>query len=247
MSQPPYPQQPGQQYPQFPGQQSPGQPYQQVPGQPYPPQEPVKAKKKWFKRPWVWILAVIVVIAIASNGGGGDKQSSAPAEPATAVSSAPAAAPATQAAAKAPQAAKETQAAQAETRAGLNQAVGAGDLQYTVTKVQKGVSKVGDQYLNQTAQGQYVLVNVSVKNTGTSAMTFTSDYTKLYDKNKVEYSSDSTAEIYANSQSQTFLEQVNPGNTVKGILVFDIPKDVQPTTLGVKGGMFGSEKLIALS
>ena len=41
----------------------------------------------------------------------------------------------------------------------------------------------------------------------------------------VKYDNDGAAEIYANSQTQTFLEQINPGNGVTGVLVFDIPKD----------------------
>ncbi len=71
MSQSPSPQQPN--------------PYGQAPGQPYPPQPPAKQKKKWYKRPIVWILAVIVVIAIAVNGanGGNDKAASSTAPDST--------------------------------------------------------------------------------------------------------------------------------------------------------------------
>ena len=29
----------------------------------------------------------------------------------------------------------------------------------------------------------------------------------------------------ANTNTQTFLEQINPGNAVTGVIVFDIPKD----------------------
>ncbi|WP_194793125.1 DUF4352 domain-containing protein [Raineyella fluvialis] len=238
MSQPPFPQSQNPQYQ--------NQPYQQVPGQPYPPQPPMKPRKKWYKRPWVWVVTVIVIIAFAANGGGnkgakvtaGSTASQAPAAASSPLATTPVQA-STQAVAPA--------AKQEEKLAGLNEAVDAGDLQYTVTKVQKGVSKVGSDYLNQSAQGQYVLVSVNVKNTGKSSKTFDSNLVKLYDKDAIEYSSDSTAEIYANDQNHTFLEQVNPGNTVKGLLVFDIPKDVQPTQLGVRGGMFGAEKKISLS
>lgn len=226
MSQAPFPQQPD---PQF----------QQAPGQPYPPQQPAKPKKKWYKRPWIWVLAVIVVITIAVNANKGGSGTAG-----SAVSDAPAAQGTAQ------QATEQTEkpaTKQTEKAAGLNEAVDAGDLQYTVTKVQPGVSKVGDQYLNQEPQGQYVLVSVSVKNTGKSSTTFDSSLVKLYDKDATQYSTDTTAEIYANKQSSTFLEQINPGNTVKGVLVFDIPKDVQPTQLGVRGGLFGSEKKITLS
>lgn len=86
-----------------------------------------------------------------------------------------------------------------------------------------------------------------MKNTSKSASTFTSSLVKLYDKDGNEYSTDTMAEIYANDQNTTFLEQINPGNSVKGLLVFDVPKDVQPTELGVSGGLFSAEKKITLS
>ena len=41
----------------------------------------------------------------------------------------------------------------------------------------------------------------------------------------VKFDHDGVAEIYANTQTQTFLEGTNPGNAVTGVLVFDIPKD----------------------
>lgn len=135
MSQPPFPQQPN---PQF----------QQVPGQPTPPQQPVKPRKKWYQRVWVWILVAIVFIVIAANGNkGGD----------TTAGSTPSQAP-TQATT---QQAGEQVAAQpekapekpSEQTFAMNQPVDTNDLQYTVTKVQKGVSKVGNEYLNQKAQG----------------------------------------------------------------------------------------------
>ncbi|MEA5154037.1 DUF4352 domain-containing protein [Raineyella sp.] len=236
MSQAPYPQ---------PGPQQPGPRFQQVPGQPYPPQQPIKPRKAWYKRPWFWILVAVVVIIIGVNGSKGANRTAGSGTEAG--SQATTATQQTEAATQTRATTSPQAAPQAEKAAGMNEAVDAGDLQYTVTKVQTGVSTVGDQYVNQQPQGQYVLVTVSVKNTGKSATTFDSSLVKLYDKNAAQYSTDTTAEIYANKQNTTFLQQVNPGNTAKGVLVFDIPKDVQPTQLGVRGGLFGSEKKISLS
>jgi len=39
-----------------------------------------------------------------------------------------------------------------------------------------------------------------------------------------ELGADSEAGLYANEGHQTFLNEINPGNFVNGILVFDLPK-----------------------
>jgi hypothetical protein len=38
---------------------------------------------------------------------------------------------------------------------------------------------------------------------------------------------------------KTFLEEINPGNQVKGTLVFDIPKKSKPDKLLLKAGVLG--------
>jgi len=66
--------------PQFPGQQYPGQPYDggqppapgQIPGfYGVPPQPPSTPRKPWFKRFWVWAVAIIVIIGASQALGGG--------------------------------------------------------------------------------------------------------------------------------------------------------------------------------
>jgi hypothetical protein len=44
---------------------------------------------------------------------------------------------------------------------------------------------------------------------------------------------------HANDENQTFLEEINPGNQVKGTLVFDIPKKSKPDKLLLKAGVLG--------
>lgn len=52
------------------------------------------------------------------------------------------------------------------------------------------------------------------------------------------YSVDSGAAIYANDDSSTFLEQINPGNSVKGALVFDVPKGTKLTSVVLHESLF---------
>src|SRR5205085_2722570 len=54
----------------------------------------------------------------------------------------------------------------------LNQPARDGKFEFTVAKVQCGVAKVGDDALGKTAQGQFCLVTVAVKNIGNEARTF---------------------------------------------------------------------------
>lgn len=110
------------------------------------------------------------------------------------------------------------------TIAKLGQPVRDGKFEFVVSKVTCGRSRVGDAYLNKTAQGQFCLVNMSVRNIGKEAQIFDGSSQKAFGSGGVEYSNDSVAETYANENDDTFLNEINPGNRVTGVLVFDIPK-----------------------
>jgi hypothetical protein len=122
--------------------------------------------------------------------------------------------------------------------AGLNQPARDGDFQFTVTGLKCGVSHVGTDLLGQDAQGQYCLISIQIKNIGKKAQTFSDSEQKAYDAKKVEYSVDSAAALYANSNSQVLFEQINPGNVVKGKLVFDVPEGTKLTSLELHDSLF---------
>lgn len=64
-------------------------------------------------------------------------------------------------------------------------------------------------------------------------------------KGKTEYSSDSSAGIYANDQADFFLSEVNPENSISGNVVFDVTQetiDNPELQLQVQTGVFGTEK-----
>jgi hypothetical protein len=107
--------------------------------------------------------------------------------------------------------------------AGLNQAARDGKFEFVVKSVSCGKASEGD-VLSKTAQGQFCEVSVTVRNIGTRPQTFDGGNQKAKGVNGATYGDDTEAELYANNDNQTFLTDINPGNTVSGVLVFDIPK-----------------------
>ena len=113
-----------------------------------------------------------------------------------------------------------------------------GKFAFTVTGMKCGVNTVGPKSFGQKAQGEYCLVDVTVKNVAKSAETFDGSPQKAYDANGAEYSHDGSAAIWANNDSKTFLEQINPGNQVKGRLIFDVPKGTKLASVVLHESMF---------
>jgi Domain of unknown function (DUF4352) len=124
--------------------------------------------------------------------------------------------------------------------AGLNQPVQVGQFQFVVKSVTCGKASEGDDILSKDAQGQYCEVAVTVKNTGKDPELFDGSDQKAKGTNGNTYSDDVEAEIYANSDDATFLNEINPGNTITGVLVFDIPKDAKIVSMELHDSSFGS-------
>lgn len=122
-----------------------------------------------------------------------------------------------------------------------------GKFEFTVKSNKCGVKKVGSDLLGAKAQGQFCLVTVNVKNIGKEAQMFDGSSQKAYAADGTEYSADGGAAIYANKNAETFLNNINPGNQVTGVVVFDIPKDVKLTKLKLHDSMFSGGVTVALS
>ena len=185
----------------------------QGPGGPgfYPPQPPPKKKRHWVRNTFLGIaglIVLIVIIAVATGGGG----SNAPApSSAGATSAAAAAAPAAPAAV-----------------AKVGSAVKDGKFQFTITSISQAKS-VGDTAdgLGDTAQGEYTILHVTVTNIGSQAQTLDDSSQYVYDASGRKYDASTSADMDVNTPSSgsdsVFLNNINPGNTVKGELAFDMP------------------------
>ncbi|MEG3616458.1 DUF4352 domain-containing protein [Isoptericola haloaureus] len=243
-------------------------PQGQVPQQPVPPggsgapQAPEPGpQKSWFARHKVLTgLGVLVGIAVvgAAFGGGGDE---APADAGTTAEVASEDAATTEdsgqdagtddgAAADGQDAADaEEQAEEPATDAadlpGLGDAARDGKFEFTVTELEDGVAQIGNEYLNTEAQGQFVLVHMAVENIGDEAQYFDGSSQKLVDTEGRTHSADSEAAIYLDD-SNSFLNEINPGNTVDGVVVFDVPTDATPATLELHDSAFSGGVEVSL-
>ena len=201
-AQQPYTQQQRPQY--YPPQQ---EQYYQPQQQYYPPQPPPRKKKRhWVRNIFLGLagfIVLIVIISLAVNGGSnGTPAAGGGAAPANAVPAAP-------------QVAK------------IGTPVRDGKFQFTVTSVShaKSVGDTADGF-GDTAQGEYTILHVTVTNIGSQSQTLDDSSQYVYDASGRKYDASTSADIDLNSASgsdSVFFNDINPGNTVRGELAFDMP------------------------
>ena len=237
MAQPgqPYPApQAGQPYP-MPGQPHAaphyGQPYPMPqPGQPYlapqagqpfygAPVPPAPPKKPFFTKTWFIVLAGLLlfgIIASAVSGGGKDASSTSASSGAIAPTARPtASAPAT------PRA-KKVVPAPAPVKIGIGQPARDGKFEFVVNRVDCGTKQIGGQYFNTKAQGQFCIVDLTIKNIGNEPQSFFGANATLINAQGQQFSASSEAAIYLPNSSSLY-EEINPGNTLNSKVVFDVP------------------------
>ena len=197
-----------------------------------------KAKKPLFKKWWFWLI-IVIVIAGAVGGGNKDKTKETDTEKTAKV---------------------ETKESKTESKTeksalkksekqvfGIGQDVTVGKVVYRVDG-KEVADTVGNEYVNSTAKGKFLVLNVTVTNNGDKAITVTDDFFKLY-KGKTEFKADTTATMYANQATNGdsaafFLQELNPESTLSGKVVFDVSEDTinDPSTqLQVQTGVWGTQ------
>lgn len=129
--------------------------------------------------------------------------------------------------------------------AGIGDKVKDGKFTFKVTKAGPGPAKIGSGYLVHEPQGRFWMVYVTVHNHGDEAQHFTGGSQKLL-AGKKEFSADGEAAIYLKN-SKSLLTEINPGNTVKGVIVYDIPKKAKPTAIELHDSSFSGGVRVSLA
>lgn len=164
--------------------------------------------KNWFVRHKILtgILVLVVLGVIVSAAGGGTDTSSNQANNSGS---------------------SDTSASEksAATTAKIGEAARDGKFEFTVTAFKCGAKTLGDnEFLREEAQGQFCVMDVTVKNIGNEAQTFFTSEQKVKNAEGQEFSNDTSAEI-AVAGGDAWVNEINPGNTAKGKVVFDVPAD----------------------
>lgn len=197
------------------------------PGTPAAPGIPDPApKRSWFARHTILtgLGAVVLVAIIASALGGRGSDEPAAAGTGSQTSSASSSADDTSSSADA------SESSEPPAAATIGTPVRDGRFEFTVTSVEPGIEHLGTDAFGVDAQGQFLLVHLTVANIGDQAQYFDGSSQKLTDTEGRTHSADGAAAIYLDD-SHSFLNQINPGNTVEGIVVFDIPEDAVPASI----------------
>lgn len=115
----------------------------------------------------------------------------------------------------------------------------AGDFQITLHGSKCGMTKVGSQYLNTQAQGQFCRIDLTAKNVTRSPHYYdTASSITAFDASGRKFNPDGEAGIYGNPDNGGFLEQVNPGNQTRAFVFIDFPKGVSLAKLEFSPGVF---------
>jgi len=114
------------------------------------------------------------------------------------------------------------------TNPSIGDPVRSGRFEFVVHAVQCGVEQVGADFLLERAQGQFCLMTLSVRNIGDEPETLFDRYQKGLGTNGLVYGANSAAGIAANdTDSQVWVTEINPGNQLTGVVVYDLPQGVE--------------------
>ena len=128
--------------------------------------------------------------------------------------------------------------------AGIGTPVRDGKFQFTITKVMY-TKHAGGQF-GSTAQGHYAVLHITVKNIGSESQTL-DDSSQYAFANGRKFSASTEADIWLNhGADNVFLQDINPGNSVHGLIAFDMPRTLKPVKAELHDSMFSSGVSVSL-
>lgn len=202
---------------------------------------PVGLYLMWKYAPWSgaakWVITGVLAVAVIvnlSSGGTETPEQVASGEQAQQEQVASESAPQQQEAPEPEPEPEPEQEPQQPVVAQIGQTVAAGDLQWQVTNARRATelqSQFGD--FGEPRQGNFVIVDFLVINNGNEAIHMTSESLALFDAQERKFQTDTDTFEYIDPDKDILLEQINPGVTQEGEVIFSVAPDAQQFILEV--------------
>ncbi|WP_235488412.1 DUF4352 domain-containing protein [Frankia sp. AvcI1] len=112
--------------------------------------------------------------------------------------------------------------------AGLGLPATDGRLEFVVAGIDCSKSRLGDGLLALRASGRFCLAQVTVRNTGDTAAALDNTTELLWDDHGDRHEANFLARF---KLDENLWDSIDPGETKRGTLVFDVPRDAQPQEL----------------
>ena len=135
----------------------------------------------------------------------------------------------------------------ARTSGGLDTPVRDGKFEFVVTSFSCGHKQVGESFVNVKATGQFCIVSLSVKNIGKEGQSFADSFQKALGPDDKVYRAHTGAGVIVNEGTGSVWTTVNPGNSIKSKIVFDIPKKAEITSVELHDSPLSNGATVALT
>jgi hypothetical protein len=187
-------------------------------------------KKKSFNgKVALIVIGIFVLLFAVGKCGSSDDKTSSSSSSSSRTSSRPLAAPSAPATPMAAPAGSPVRDGKFEFRVlSMARAAQAGDL--------------SNQFMIVDAQGEFIILTLSVTNIGDQAQSYFGTNQKLVDASGREYEANSAADMWANEGTG----DINPGNSIQVQAAFDVPPGTQPAELEVHDSMFSGGAKVRL-
>ena len=120
---------------------------------------------------------------------------------------------------------QQEEASSEEINSSIGKPIQIGYFIYTVQSISFRKT-VGNEYVEETADGIYMLINLSIKNISDETRTLDGSLFAVTDQNgtKYEFSTNASTALELSGKKTLFLKECQPNITTKGVLIFEVPE-----------------------
>jgi len=131
---------------------------------------------------------------------------------------------------------------------GIGSRVRDGKFEFTVLQVTHRKTAGNPQFGGSAAQGEYTVLRVRVTNIGDVSQSLTDSTQYVYDSQGRKFDAASDANIWINKAGgSTIWQDINPGNSVTGLIAFDLPRGDVAVKAELHDSLFSGGVTVRLS